>query len=92
MGNWSSTGTHRTASLKCGHLFGSKCIKLWLKDKGKNGICPICKLSLRRLWFRWFRWFRWLCRKLKTWISEYEETGNLGRKIESMSFSEIMME
>ncbi|KAI9326907.1 hypothetical protein BDR26DRAFT_114809 [Obelidium mucronatum] len=41
-GNWTTQGTHRSASLKCGHLFGLKCIKDYLqRHNGKT--CPICK-------------------------------------------------
>lgn len=34
-------GTHRSASLRCGHVFGEKCVSDWLKSKNK--ICPLCR-------------------------------------------------
>ncbi|KAJ8021952.1 E3 ubiquitin-protein ligase RFWD3 [Holothuria leucospilota] len=37
---WSNSGSHRLASLKCGHVFGQSCIIKWLK--GKDGKCPHC--------------------------------------------------
>ncbi|CAC5413882.1 E3 ubiquitin-protein ligase RFWD3 [Mytilus coruscus] len=30
---WTSSGNHRLASLKCGHLFGQSCIDKWLKGQ-----------------------------------------------------------
>lgn len=39
---WTSSGEHRLASLKCGHLFGSSCIIRWLKPR-ENRVCPTCK-------------------------------------------------
>ena len=35
-----SSGYHQICSLKCGHIFGRKCIEKTVK---KNGLCPICK-------------------------------------------------
>lgn len=32
-------GSHRAASLKCGHIFGSECIRKWLQQKSR---CPQC--------------------------------------------------
>lgn len=37
---WTNSGSHRLASLKCGHLFGKSCIMKWLK--GNPGKCPHC--------------------------------------------------
>ncbi|KAK3871673.1 hypothetical protein Pcinc_023200 [Petrolisthes cinctipes] len=37
---WGNSGSHRLASLKCGHLFGRECIEKWLK--GPKGKCPQC--------------------------------------------------
>ena len=37
--SWSSTGTHRLVSLKCGHLFGQLCIEKWLSTRFT---CPQC--------------------------------------------------
>jgi len=40
---WSSTGSHQIASLKCGHLFGYRCIIKWLKrNNTKDSRCPCC--------------------------------------------------
>ena len=38
---WSNTGSHRIASLKCGHFFGFSCIEKWLNSTGGND-CPTC--------------------------------------------------
>ncbi|KAL2078149.1 hypothetical protein ACEWY4_025834 [Coilia grayii] len=35
---WTSTGEHRVAALRCGHLFGYTCIKRWVQGKGAK--CP----------------------------------------------------
>lgn len=45
---WTAGGSHCLVSLKCGHLFGRKCIEKWIevqKTKGKAGSCPNCKKS-----------------------------------------------
>ncbi|KAJ3235447.1 hypothetical protein HDU81_000455 [Chytriomyces hyalinus] len=39
---WCTVGSHRVCSLKCGHLFGHRCIKEWLRVQRHNGNCPIC--------------------------------------------------
>ncbi|CAG5081757.1 Oidioi.mRNA.OKI2018_I69.PAR.g9954.t1.cds [Oikopleura dioica] len=36
---WTSTGSHRVCSLKCGHLFGNSCVKTWLANSPR---CPEC--------------------------------------------------
>ncbi|XP_017078971.1 E3 ubiquitin-protein ligase RNF8-like [Drosophila eugracilis] len=36
---WDSEGAHRLVSLRCGHLFGNKCIRLCLRQSRQ---CPIC--------------------------------------------------
>ncbi|CBY24918.1 unnamed protein product [Oikopleura dioica] len=36
---WTSTGSHRVCSLKCGHLFGHSCVKTWLISSPR---CPEC--------------------------------------------------
>ncbi|CAG2200859.1 E3 ubiquitin-protein ligase RFWD3 [Mytilus edulis] len=43
---WTSSGNHRLASLKCGHLFGQSCIDKWLK--GQGGKCPQCNSKAKR--------------------------------------------
>ncbi|XP_062570636.1 E3 ubiquitin-protein ligase RFWD3-like, partial [Saccostrea cucullata] len=43
---WSTSGSHRLASLKCGHLFGQSCIEKWLK--GQGGKCPQCNCKAKR--------------------------------------------
>ncbi|XP_041367491.1 E3 ubiquitin-protein ligase RFWD3-like [Gigantopelta aegis] len=43
---WTTSGTHRLASLKCGHLFGQSCIEKWLK--GQGGKCPQCNSKAKR--------------------------------------------
>lgn len=37
---WTSAGDHRLSALRCGHLFGYKCISKWLK--GQTRKCPQC--------------------------------------------------
>jgi hypothetical protein len=39
--NFTQTGEHRVVCLKCGHLFGKKCIEQWIKEKKK---CPTCNV------------------------------------------------
>jgi Ring finger domain len=36
---WNSTGDHRICYFKCGHLFGRRCIVLWLRASPR---CPQC--------------------------------------------------
>lgn len=43
---WTSSGNHRLASLRCGHLFGQSCIDKWLK--GQGGKCPQCNAKAKR--------------------------------------------
>lgn len=45
---WSNSGSHRLASLSCGHLFGRSCIERWLKSKGVNEKCPQCNAPAKR--------------------------------------------
>lgn len=40
---WTSVGDHRVCALKCGHLFGFKCINRWLSTSGNRKVCPTCK-------------------------------------------------
>ncbi|ESO95467.1 hypothetical protein LOTGIDRAFT_117114, partial [Lottia gigantea] len=44
---WTTSGSHRIVSLKCGHLFGQSCIQKWLK--GQNGKCPQCNAKAKRM-------------------------------------------
>ncbi|KAI8996878.1 hypothetical protein BDB01DRAFT_6681 [Pilobolus umbonatus] len=44
---WSSRGEHKMVSLKCGHLFGEKCIRRWIRERSeklgsKKTCCPTC--------------------------------------------------
>ncbi|XP_067655672.1 E3 ubiquitin-protein ligase rfwd3.S-like [Haliotis asinina] len=43
---WTTSGSHRLASLRCGHLFGQSCIDKWLK--GQGGKCPHCNAKAKR--------------------------------------------
>lgn len=43
---WTTSGSHRLISLKCGHLFGQSCIEKWLK--GQGGKCPQCNAKAKR--------------------------------------------
>uniref|UniRef100_K3WWP9 RING-type domain-containing protein n=1 Tax=Globisporangium ultimum (strain ATCC 200006 / CBS 805.95 / DAOM BR144) TaxID=431595 RepID=K3WWP9_GLOUD len=39
------SGPHRIVSLKCGHVFGQKCIERWLMERKK---CPVCNHVVRK--------------------------------------------
>lgn len=42
--SWGNSGEHRLVALKCGHLFGSQCIRRWLKTmSARDQACPTCK-------------------------------------------------
>lgn len=41
-----NAGEHRVTSLKCGHLFGHKCVLTWLKGSGTR--CPQCNLKAKK--------------------------------------------
>lgn len=43
---WTASGTHRLASLKCGHLYGLSCIERWVR--GQRAKCPQCNAPARR--------------------------------------------
>ncbi|CAH0547788.1 unnamed protein product [Brassicogethes aeneus] len=45
--NWTNTGDHRICALKCGHLFGYKCVNRWLESQTKK-LCPTCKRKVSR--------------------------------------------
>lgn len=42
---WTTSGSHRIASLKCGHLYGQGCVERWL---GRTPACPQCKAGAKR--------------------------------------------
>nr|XP_012805329.2 E3 ubiquitin-protein ligase RFWD3 isoform X1 [Jaculus jaculus]XP_044986141.1 E3 ubiquitin-protein ligase RFWD3 isoform X1 [Jaculus jaculus] len=42
---WTNAGDHRLSALRCGHLFGYKCISKWLK--GQTRKCPQCNKKAR---------------------------------------------
>lgn len=43
MENWTNSGEHRIASLKCGHFYGFRCIDRWLKSNSASASsCPNC--------------------------------------------------
>ncbi|XP_075528808.1 E3 ubiquitin-protein ligase rfwd3.S-like [Dermacentor variabilis] len=44
---WTASGTHRLASLKCGHLYGLSCIERWVR--GQRAKCPQCNAPARRV-------------------------------------------
>lgn len=47
LSEYTCAGEHRIVSLKCGHLFGDKCLKLWFGKK-KSTQCPKCYRTCRR--------------------------------------------
>ncbi|KAI8091208.1 uncharacterized protein B0P05DRAFT_583733 [Gilbertella persicaria] len=51
--NWDAKGDHCLVSLKCGHLFGKKCIVRWIIDRskklgGSKAPCPMCMKAARQ--------------------------------------------
>ncbi|KAI8077845.1 uncharacterized protein BX664DRAFT_318422 [Halteromyces radiatus] len=49
--SWTNNGSHRIISLKCGHVFGEKCILDLIKLNSSNGktvSCPQCSALLRK--------------------------------------------
>ncbi|KAI8852371.1 hypothetical protein BC829DRAFT_74524 [Chytridium lagenaria] len=44
---WTNFGPHRLCSLKCGHLFGEKCIMDWIQ-RSKKSFCPTCRAAARK--------------------------------------------
>ncbi|KAF4010529.1 hypothetical protein G4228_001853 [Cervus hanglu yarkandensis] len=43
---WTNAGDHRLSALRCGHLFGYKCISKWLK--GQTRKCPQCNKKAKQ--------------------------------------------
>lgn len=43
---WTNAGDHRLSALRCGHLFGYKCISKWLK--GQTHKCPQCNKKAKQ--------------------------------------------
>ncbi|XP_068627217.1 E3 ubiquitin-protein ligase rfwd3.S-like [Battus philenor] len=42
--SWANSGEHRLVALKCGHLFGAKCVERWLRAQAaRDRSCPTCK-------------------------------------------------
>lgn len=42
--SWGTSGDHRLVALKCGHLFGARCVERWLRaQQQKDRSCPTCK-------------------------------------------------
>jgi E3 ubiquitin-protein ligase RFWD3 len=50
-GEYTSSGSHKIISLKCGHLFGSDCIEKWSSIYKKN-YCPTCSTIFKKSQFR----------------------------------------
>lgn len=47
LGEYTTSGSHRVTSLKCGHLFGNDCIEKWISLYKKN-YCPTCSAPFRK--------------------------------------------
>ncbi|XP_071005209.1 E3 ubiquitin-protein ligase rfwd3.S-like [Oncorhynchus clarkii lewisi] len=45
---WTTSGEHRLATLRCGHLFGYTCIGRWVKGQGQGAKCPQCNKKAKR--------------------------------------------
>ncbi|XP_057568878.1 E3 ubiquitin-protein ligase RFWD3 [Hippopotamus amphibius kiboko] len=43
---WTNAGDHRLSALRCGHLFGYKCISKWLKGQARK--CPQCNKKAKQ--------------------------------------------
>lgn len=45
MEKWSTNGSHRVCTIKCGHLYGLSCLRRWMnqtRKPNKHPSCPIC--------------------------------------------------
>lgn len=51
LGEYTSVGTHRVTSLKCGHLFGMECIEKWIGTYKRN-YCPTCFAPCKKIHLR----------------------------------------
>lgn len=50
--SWSSSGSHRLVSLRCGHLFGKSCIEKWIRNRERttsksSSTCPQCNFPAK---------------------------------------------
>ncbi|KAJ7998023.1 hypothetical protein DPEC_G00218240 [Dallia pectoralis] len=45
---WTTSGEHRLAALRCGHLFGHNCIERWVRSQGQAAKCPQCNKKAKR--------------------------------------------
>lgn len=52
---WTTSGEHRLATLRCGHLFGYTCIDRWVKGQGQGAKCPQVSvfMSVCQPWYVW---------------------------------------
>lgn len=50
-GEYTTTGSHRMASLKCGHIFGLECIEKWISIS-KKSYCPSCSVPCKKAQIR----------------------------------------
>ncbi|ORX59830.1 hypothetical protein DM01DRAFT_1318025, partial [Hesseltinella vesiculosa] len=46
--SWTNSGMHRIVSLKCGHLFGERCVLDLLKTNTNRTPCPFCGTAFRK--------------------------------------------
>ena len=42
----SSSGEHVPVALRCGHVFGQRCVRKWMSHSGATPACPNCKTRL----------------------------------------------
>ena len=71
-----SSGYHQICCLKCGHIFGRKCIELAIK---KSGLCPICKNESSTRDIRNLYNTRISCRDIgdrDNWVNKYHHLMN----------------
>lgn len=45
---WTNSEEHHVVSLKCGHLFGRKCIETWLEPSRRYNRCPTCNKPAKK--------------------------------------------
>ncbi|KAG5839254.1 hypothetical protein ANANG_G00203100 [Anguilla anguilla] len=53
--SWTTAGEHRLATLRCGHLFGFKCIDRWLRGAGRSCNKKAKRSDIVRLYARKLR-------------------------------------
>jgi E3 ubiquitin-protein ligase RFWD3 len=45
---FTTSSDHRIVCLKCGHLYGKKCIEMWMSTNGSKTRCPECNMLIKK--------------------------------------------